>query len=82
MRVRVLCFAILRDIIGEKEVEIELKEGASVADLIFKLAGLYPQIRKIEQSLMISVNQEYTSRDMILEELDEVAFIPPVSGGM
>lgn len=82
MKVRVLCFAILRDIIGEKEVEIELKEGASVADLIFKLAGLYPQIRKIEQSLMISVNQEYTSRDMILKELDEVAFIPPVSGGM
>ena len=81
MEIRVLYFATLRDMVGEQEERVEVPEGATVADLVAEIVGAYPRFREMEPSLMISVNQEYSERGTALKEGDEVAFIPPISGG-
>ncbi|MDA0747525.1 MAG: molybdopterin converting factor subunit 1 [bacterium] len=81
MKVKVLFFASCRDVVGMRESEIELAEGATVVDLMDGIAAEHVRFKKMEASLMVSVNQEYVDRDAPLKEGDEVAFIPPVSGG-
>ena len=81
MKVKVLYFATCRDLTGETEADVELSDGATVGDLMTEVGERHPLFRDIEKSLMISVNQEYVERDEQLESGDEVAFIPPVSGG-
>ena len=58
-----------------------LPDGATVMDLISKLALEYTRFTDLAPSLMVSVNQAYVKRDAKLQDGDEVAFIPPVSGG-
>ncbi len=81
MTVRVLFFASCRDIMGEREREMALPEGTVLADLIEALGIDNPRFAQITPSLMVSVNQDYVERDHVLCDGDEVAFIPPVSGG-
>ena len=81
MDVKVLFFASIRDLVGEREQTVSVPEGASVADLLSELAGRHPRFGEMERSLMVSVNQEYVERDRVLTDGDEVALIPPVSGG-
>ncbi len=81
MEVKVLFFASCRDLVGTREASMSLPEHASVADLLTRLAEAHPRLREMEGSLMISVNQAYVDRTRRLGDGDEVAFIPPVSGG-
>ena len=81
MKVNVLFFASCQDIVGEREVEVEVPEGATAADLVAKIVSEHPRFGEIQASLMVSVNQGYLEREGRLREGDEVAFIPPVSGG-
>lgn len=81
MTVKVLFFASIRDLVGDAQKMIVLEEGVSVADLILKLASEHKRFIEMSPSLMVSVNQEYVERDTVLKDGDEVAFIPPVSGG-
>lgn len=81
MEVKVLFFASCRDLVGTPEASITLPERASVADLLARLAEEHPRLRQMEGSLMISVNQAYVDRTRLLGDGDEVALIPPVSGG-
>ncbi|MCE2438239.1 MAG: molybdopterin converting factor subunit 1 [Candidatus Latescibacteria bacterium] len=81
MEVKVLFFASCRDLVGTPEASISLPERASVAALLARLAVEHPRLQEMEGSLMISVNQAYVDRTQQLNEGDEVAFIPPVSGG-
>lgn len=81
MKVKVLFFASCRDVVGEREGEVDLPEGATVADLVARISGAHPRFRDLEGSVMVSVNQDYVDRAAPLKEGDEVAFIPPVSGG-
>lgn len=81
MEVKVLFFASCRDLVGTHEVLISLPERARVTDLLARLAQEHPRLREMEASLMISVNQAYVDRTRRLGDGDEVAFIPPVSGG-
>ena len=81
MKVKVLFFASCREIVGEREVEVEVPEGATVADLAAGIGSEHPRFLEMEGNLMISVNQDYAGRDTRLKDGDEVAFIPPVSGG-
>lgn len=81
MKVNVLFFASCQDIVGEREVEVEVPEGATAADLVAQIVSEHPRFGEIEASLMVSVNQGYLEREGRLREGDEVAFIPPVSGG-
>ena len=81
MTIKVLFFASCRDLIGTGEREMTLTDGATVKDLISKLASEYTRFTDLAPSLMVSVNQAYVERDAELQDGDEVAFIPPVSGG-
>ncbi len=81
MNIKVLFFASCRDLIGTGEREMTLPDGATVMDLISELASEQVRFADMAPSLMVSVNQAYVERDSELQEGDEVAFIPPVSGG-
>jgi molybdopterin converting factor subunit 1 len=76
MRIDVRLFAGLRELAGTRAVELELPEGATAADVWPALElGAEPQ------GLLIAVNRSYAARDSVLSAGDEVALIPPVSGG-
>ena len=79
MRVRL--FAGLREATGSEKVELELPDGALVEDAWRSLAGRHPALEPRRASLAAAVNRAYAGFDAKLAEGDEVAFIPPVSGG-
>jgi len=79
MKVKVKTFGITRDVLGSREVDI-VAEGNSVADLRKHLLHHYPELIKL-RSLFIAVNQSYVEESQLLQEQDEIALIPPVSGG-
>lgn len=81
MEVRVRCFAAVREIVGVSELHIDLPEGSTLLHLIRQLQGQFPRLQALSGSLLFSVNREYASPDTRLAAGDEVAFIPPVSGG-
>jgi len=76
MRVTVRLFAMLRERAGSNQIEIELPEGALVSDALERVRALTDGV-----PVVMAVNQEYAERDAILHGGDEVALIPPVSGG-
>jgi molybdopterin converting factor subunit 1 len=81
MRVRVCLFAWLREAAGRNEIELELAEGATPEDVWRRLATDYPALAARRPSLAAAVNRSYAAFDTRLAAGDEVAFIPPVSGG-
>jgi molybdopterin converting factor subunit 1 len=82
MRVRVLYFGVLKDVFGLEGEELELGEGASVADLLGKFRGREVVREGFWDSIAVAVNQEYARAENVLREGDEVALLPPVSGGV
>src|ERR1700741_5165049 len=81
MRVRVLFFGILRDMVGKSMDLIDLPEGASVRDAIAHYESQVPRLKDSLSSLALAVNQQYAGPDTKLSADDEVALLPPVSGG-
>jgi MoaE-MoaD fusion protein len=81
MRVRVLFFGRLKDIVGRLEDEADLPDGARVEDLFARYTASFPALGGLRPSLAASVNQELAGWAMRLGAGDEVAFLPPVSGG-
>lgn len=81
MQVKVLFFGRLRDLVGSAEEQVELPAGASVADLSAHFRQLVPRWSEFQTSLAVAVNQEYAEAEARLKAGDEVAFLPPVSGG-
>lgn len=82
MTVRVRFFASVRERLRREQAEVELSDGASVADLWGALCRSYPTLTEVGASMSFAVNQEYVARDHPLADRDEVAVIPPVSGGI
>ena len=79
MRVRVLFFGVLRDVVGASERELEVETGATAGDVVTLCrAGAQDGIW---MSSAVAVNQEYAKSDWVLADGDEVALLPPVSGG-
>src|SRR6266849_1645788 len=81
MRVRVLFFGRLKDIVGKAEEQTDLSEGARVEDLFERYGRTYPELARFRASVVASVNQEFAEWRAPLATGDEVAFLPPVSGG-
>jgi MoaE-MoaD fusion protein len=81
MHVRVLFFGRLKDIVGKSEEDAELSEGARVEDLFARYGRNFPELVKFRSSVVASVNQEFAEWRAKLSSGDEVAFLPPVSGG-
>lgn len=81
MKVRVLFFGQLKDITGVTQEEAELSEGARVEDLFERYGRRFPKLAEFRHSIAASVNQEYATWRAPLATGDEIAFLPPVSGG-
>jgi MoaE-MoaD fusion protein len=81
MRVRVLFFGGLKDLAGKSEDLLELPEGALVRDVLAHYLSEVPRMKESLASLAVAVNQEYAGAGTGLKSGDEVALLPPVSGG-
>jgi molybdopterin synthase catalytic subunit len=81
MRVRVLFFGMLKDIVGKSADMIDLPDGASVRDALALYESQIPRLRELLPSFAVAVNQQYAGPDTKLEPDDELAMLPPVSGG-
>jgi molybdopterin converting factor subunit 1 len=81
VRVTVRLFARLRDIAGAAELSRDLSPGTTVGDLWRQLAGEFPAFAGYERSISSAVNADYAKMDRVVGDGDEVAFLPPVSGG-
>ncbi|MFQ6057504.1 MAG: molybdopterin converting factor subunit 1 [Anaerolineae bacterium] len=79
MRVKVRFFASYRELVGRRELELEVAAGATVADLWRRLGQEFPRLSAISPAA--AVNMEYVPFEVGLHDGDEVAFLPPVSGG-
>ena len=81
MRVQVLFFGVLKDIVGRADESLDLREGATVADVLSHYEERVPKIREVLRTVAFAVNQHYAGPGAILGNGDEVALLPPVSGG-
>lgn len=81
MRVHVLVFGVLKDMIPAPSTTVDLPAGACARDLIGRYRECLPNQGKLLDSLAVAVNREYVSADHELRDGDEVALLPPVSGG-
>ena len=80
IHLEVMAFGITRDIVGQTLFQVDLPTGSSVGDLRTHLLATYPDLAKLT-SLLIAVEQEYGDAERILTGGEEIALIPPVSGG-
>jgi sulfur-carrier protein len=81
VRVTVKLFARLRDIAGAPELTRELAPGATIGAVWRQLAGEFPELAPYERSISSALNADYARMDAVVRDGDEVAFLPPVSGG-
>jgi molybdopterin converting factor subunit 1 len=83
MKITVLCFAMAREIVDAPELRVELPDGATSRDLVAHLVQQHPKLEALFRSCVLAVNQEYVQlgEAVPLCQGDEVAIIPPLSGG-
>jgi len=77
---KVLCFGVAKDIVGHAELDIDSQKALTVSDLKMYLNEAYPKFLDYK-SYMVAVNQTYATDDISISDSDEIALIPPVSGG-
>ena len=81
IRVKVLFFGRLKEIVGRAEESTELADGAPIEELFARYTVRHPELTRFRASLVASCNQEFAAWGTPLHSGDEVAFLPPVSGG-
>jgi molybdopterin converting factor subunit 1 len=81
MRVKVLFFGRLKEIVGRAEDSVDLADGAPIEQLFAHYGARHPELTRFRASLVASRNQEFAAWSTPLRPGDEVAFLPPVSGG-
>lgn len=82
MQVRVLFFGILKELAGQDDESLDLPEHAVLGDVLAHYETRIPKLRKFSRSLAMSINQEYAGPNSKLHAGDQVALLPPVSGGV
>ncbi len=81
MKVKVELFSVFRDAVGEKEIEFEINDDATIKDLLEAMAEKYPAIKKYIKFAVISKNYKWAKETEILKEGDIIAIFPPIGGG-
>jgi molybdopterin converting factor subunit 1 len=81
VKVRVRLFASFREAVGSGTLAWDAPEGASVSDVVLALRETFPGLGPAAEKALLAVNQEYVGNDVQLRDGDELALIPPVSGG-
>ncbi len=82
MRVRVLFFGVLKDLAGKANTEFDMPDGAVVGDVLTRCVSEFPRMKELLNSSAVAVNQQYAAEEMNLNATDEIALLPPVSGGL
>lgn len=82
MQVRVRYLGMLRELAGHEHEAVELTEGTTLGELYATLQQRIPQLLQFRHAIALAVNYEYCGREKVLHPSDEIALIPPVSGGM
>jgi molybdopterin converting factor subunit 1 len=80
-KIKVKLFAILRERVGESEITITVPTGITVNQLNSEILNKFPQLKSFSNKFVTSVNCKVTSGDTIITSKDEIALLPPVSGG-
>ena len=81
MRVTIRLFARLRDITGASELARDLPPGTTIGDVWRQLADEFPELAHYERSISSAINADYARMTQVVSDGDEIAFLPPVSGG-
>ena len=81
MKIHVQFYAQLRDLVGVRELDIDLAEGATVHDLLAEIYAQQPALRPHDKSILVGVGLEFVDRKYELKPNDEIAIMPPVQGG-
>jgi MoaE-MoaD fusion protein len=81
MRARILFFGMLREIAGTSSEEAEFPEGADLAGVFSAYKTRFPRLGELSRSIVVARNQEFADLSTKIAEGDEIAFLPPVSGG-
>ena len=81
MSIRVLFFASLADIVQGRELSVESAEVTDVISVFNKYAAEFPALETHRTSILFALNSEFTRPDAPVRDGDEIAFLPPVSGG-
>ena len=81
MKIKVKFFASYKEAVGTDEMDLDVENGTDVSQLLEAVKTKHPAIGELIEPLIVSVNKEYAEFDKVLKEGDEVALLPPVSGG-
>jgi MoaD family protein len=81
MNVRVQFYAQLRELVGIREFEIEVPQGATVRELLQKIYTQKPALRPYDKTILIGAGLEFVDRSYTLNPGEEIAIMPPVQGG-
>jgi MoaE-MoaD fusion protein len=81
MQVHILFFGVLKDLVGQTNESIVVREGATLGDVLRHYEARIPELKELLPWLAISVNQQYAGPEVKLNSDDEIGFLPPVSGG-
>jgi MoaD family protein len=81
MKVRVQFYAQLRDLVGMRELDLELAERATVRDLLDEIYAQQPALRSQDKTILIGAGVEFVDRNYELKQGEEIAIMPPVQGG-
>ena len=81
MKIRVQFYAQLRDLIGTRELDVDVVEGATVRDLLEQIYTRQPALRAHDQSILVGAGLEFVNRTYQLKPGEDIAIMPPVQGG-
>lgn len=81
IKITVKLFAILKDVVTKKEIRLVIPQGATISVLKHKIIQEYPSLNSFSNIFIFSVNHTVATNDTVIDENDEVALLPPVSGG-
>ena len=81
MSVTVHFYSYFKDLTGCAVTTVDVPAGATIADLLEKLAARFPKLQAMQRSMLIAAGVDYQGREYVLREGDEISLFPPVQGG-
>ena len=81
MKVRVMFYAQLSDLLGIRQLDVDVADGATVRDLLGKIYAQQPKLRPHDKSVLIGAGVEFVDRNYRLSSGEEISIMPPVQGG-